>query len=297
MIKFFLYFLSFIFLYNNFALAQENTLEGRVSANNSNSYILHNNSPLILDDNIIILKKPDLFTAFTSPSLVYTDNAFLSSTNKQSDFIASLSNGLNFDLNMPNGVRVFSGISASQYRYKNNSSFGYNSFQGNIGTSYSNNKWLYSLNYSPAVIFDKSYNKKSLSLHKFSALVSRSKIFWSRLFTSSYTAAHYTQTNPKDFSFYQFDSGIRIIYPITSKFHVSLNPNIYQKTYLDFFEQQTSIQRKDIGAGITANLLYKPSQRTDFSFSIGYTQNKSTLPNYNYETNNISPTLRFSYKF
>ncbi len=295
--KLFIFTLILFFFCNDIVFAQNQTIENRVSENLSQPYVLKNDDPFIIDENIIILKKPDLFTSYIDSSLSYTDNVFLSETNKKSDLIAFLSGGLNFDLKMQNGIKLFSGISTSQYKYKNNSNLSYNSFQGNAGASYSKHNWLYSVSYTPTVIFDKSYEKKSISLHRFSALVSKSKIFWSKIFTSTYSSAQYTQTNPSDFSFYQFDSGVQAIYPLTSKFYISLNPSVYQKTYLDFFEQQTNIERKDIGARISGNLVYKPSENMDFSFSVRYTKNKSTLPNYNYDAKNISPTLRFSYRF
>ncbi len=295
--KFCLCLFIFIFLYTSSSFSQNRNIESRISENSIKPLILKNDDVLTFDKNIVILKKSNLFTSYINSSITYTDNVFLNDTNKENDLVLSLSSGLNFDLKMQNGIKLFSGILASQYRYKNNSFLGYNSFQGNAGASYSKNNWLYSIRYTPTVIFDQSYKQQSISLHRFSALVSKSKTFWSKVFTSSYSSAQYARTNPDDFSFYQIDSGVQIIYPVTSKFYMSLNPNIYQKTYINFFEKQTNIERNDIGARLSGNLVFKPSANTDLTFSINYTKNKSTLPNYDYSVKNISPILRFSYKF
>ncbi len=279
------------------AQAQNNSINERVQNNAEEPYILRSNDPIFYDKNLLILKKPKLWTAYANPTIQYTDNAFLTSSNLQSDFIASFTSGLDFNLKMPNKIALNAGISASRFEYKNNNALGYNSLQGNIGASYSYKNWVASFGYGPTLVYEKDFDNRSITLHRLSVVAARNKVYWSKLIFTSYGAAHYIRANPDEFSYTQFDSGLRLLYPITHKWSVALNPHLYQKSYNDFFEDQTGVQRNDIGVRIGSNLTYAPQKNMYFSASLSYTRNKSTLDSSNYALKNVAPSIRFSYRF
>jgi len=198
---------------------------------------------------------------------------------------------------MQRNIGVNAGISASRYDYKDNSNLGYNSFQGNLGISTQYKNWTGLITYAPTVVFEKDFDNRSITLNRFSAMGIKNKVYWSRLLFSSYAATHYIKSNPDEFSYLQFDSGIRALYPINDKWRISINPHLYQKTYDDFFEDQTGGQRSDIGIRLGTNLSFTPKENMNFSLSLNYVRNKSSLDSSNYTVRSAAPAVRFSYRF
>jgi len=259
------------------------TIEDRVENNTPLPTISQNNPAKFYDEKLLILKKVKLFKTYISSALQFTDNALLQQSNKQSDLITSLTSGIDLNATIKKKVNVSAGLTASRVDYKNNSALGYNSIQGNTALSYKYKDWIGSISYTPTVVLEKNFSNRSVTLHRFSAIAARNKIYWSRFLLSSYSAAHYVRSNPIEFSNTQFDTGVRAIYPITKKLRLAINPHVYQKSYHDFFEEKTGQQRSDLGFRINSNLSYSPNDNMDLSLSINYTRIdtaiKTTLKN------------------
>lgn len=294
-----IFYLTFIgvILYSNILWAQtdNNNIEERVETNTP--IIIRNEDPLIIDENLVLLKKPKFWTAYLLSSTQYTDNVFLNDNNEEHDWISSLTGGVNFNLRTQNNFQFNAGLAASKFYYRNNHSLDYDTLQGNIGLSYAQKNWLGSITYSPALVLEQDFNDRILTLHRFTGSISKSYQLWGRILLSPFSAAHYVAADPHDFSYSQFDTGLRIIYPISSKWTASLIPQTYYKTYDDYFENQTGIQRDDTGVRVNAQLTYKIKKNMSFIANIGYSQNNSTLNNNSYEATSFTPTMQLTYRF
>mgnify|MGYP000648418467 CR=1 FL=1 len=289
-------FLAVLIFFTNLAWGQTgNNIEERITSNEP--IVITNNEPLYIDENLVLLKKPKFFTAFFVPSTQYTDNVFLNGDNEQHDWVSSLTGGVDFKISTQNNFKLNASLAASKFYYQDNSPLDYDSLQGNIAVSYAHKKWLYSLQYAPAMVFEKDFNERILTLHRFTGLASKSYQPWNNFILSPFSAAHYVTANPDEFSYVQIDTGVRATYLITSKIAASLTPQTYYKTYDDYFENQTGIKRADTGARINAQISYKIKDNMNFTASAGYTRNNSTLTNNSYDLKNFSPTLQFTYKF
>ena len=290
-----IFFAIFIFIKPLYVWAQNN-IEERVN-NNKEPVIVRNDEPLFIDNNLVLLKRPKLFTAYAVPSIQYTNNAFLSPTNRQKDVIYALNSGVNFGLKTANNIQFNAGISASKYEYQKNSSLGYNTLQGNINLSYTIKKFMISAGYTPAVVLQKDFNNRIITLNSYNIGVSRNFQIGNRILLSPYSNIGYTKSNPSDFSYYQFSSGLSASYFFTPKVYLSVTPEIYQKSYKDFFEDRTGIARVDTGSRTSLNLSYSPKENINFSARMGYNFNQSTLEGNGFINQTITPSVRFSYRF
>jgi len=113
----------------------------------------------------------------------------------------------------------------------------------------------------------------------------------------AFSGAHYTFADPQEFTNYQYDSGLLMIYPFTPRIALSLEPVVYHKRYKDFFEGQTGIERVDSGARVGTSLTYQIKNNMQFSANLNYARNVSTLDNNSYEATSVTPSLQFSYRF
>ena len=248
-------------------------------------------------EDLVLLMKRKLFELYLNPSFQYTNNAFLSNNNRDSDKMASLAGGVSFSTLVANKVNLFADLSMVAARYQHYDQLDYNVIQGSVGAGYNSGPWVTSLSYSPSYVYDDNLKDHLVTLHRMSAYVSRTFIANEKIAFSPFIMAQATPSDPNEYGFYQADLGVQGIVALPHYLRLTAGPRVYVKRYFDYFERFTGTDRKDKGISFTAGLSWNPNPNVALSFNTSFTNNNSNLQANDYDAFNASPSLRFSMKF
>jgi hypothetical protein len=283
-----------------YAQDQQTNIEGRVDALTSGApRIVERPDEAILTgrEDLVLLMKRQLFEAYINPSFQYTNNAFLSNANRESDKMASLTGGLRFSTVVANKFNVFADLSMTGARYQSFDQLNYNIIQGSVGASYVNGPWVGSLSYSPTYVYDDNMKDHLVSLHRLSAYFSRSFIAHEKIILSPFILAQATPSDPNEYGFYQGDIGVQAVVTLPHYLRLSAGPRVYVKKYFNYFESITGESREDKGIGVSASLSWNPNPKVALSFNTSFTSNNSNLQTNDYDAFTASPSLRLAVKF
>ncbi len=248
-------------------------------------------------EDLVLLIKRKLFEAYLTPSVQYTNNAFLADKNRKDDRLASLTGGLRVSTVIDNSLNVFADVSMTGARYDKYDQLDYNVIQGVVGAGYNRGSWVTSLSYAPAYVYDDNRKDHIVSLHRLSGYLSRSFILGPRVALSPYLSLQVTPSDPHEYGFYQGDIGVQGIVALHEDVRLSFGPRIYAKKYFDYFEKVTGKERKDTGAGLNLNLQWTPLENVSLSMGATFTTNDSNLRGSDYNAFTASPSLGLSVKF
>lgn len=292
--------LTMSFAGNASAQDQQSTIEQRVESLSQqlpSIFIRPDEKVLTGREDLVLLIKRKLFEAYISPSYQFTNNVFLSNNNRDSDDIFTLNGGLRFSTLVANKVNLFADFSVTGARYSDQSQLNYNAIQGALGVGYMYGVWSTSLSYSPSFVYADDFGDHLVSLHRISASVSRSFMVKDNIVVSPYIVAQVTPSDPNEFGFYQANAGVQAVVGLRPDLKFSVGPRIYTKRYFDFFESQTGEERRDSGAGFSAQLNWTPHKNVSVSADMSFTSNNSTLDNNTYDAFTVSPVVRLSVRF
>lgn len=248
-------------------------------------------------EDLVLLMKRKLFEAYFNPSFQYTNNAFLSNSNRQSDKAATLTAGLRFSTLVANKVNLFADLSMTSAKYQTFDQLDYNVIQGSLGAAYSNGPWVTSISYSPSYVYDDTMKDHLVTLHRVSAYFSRSFVASEKIMLSPYFIAQLTPSDPNEYGFYQGDLGVQAMVSLPYYLRLTAGPRVYVKKYFDYFESVTGQSREDKGMAFSASLSWNPNENIGLSFNTSFTSNTSNLNANDYDALNASPSLRLSVKF
>ncbi len=296
----FFIFLTLFFSGNVSAQDQQSTIEQRVESLSQqlpSVFIRPDEKALTGREDLILLIKRKLFEGYLSPSYQFTNNVFLSNNSRNNDSIFTLNGGVRFSTLVANKVNLFADLSVMLARYNDQNQLDYNAIQGVLGVSYAYGSWSTSLSYSPSFVYNRDLDNRLVNLHRISATVSRGFTIKENVIVSPYIVGQVTPSDPNDFGFYQADIGMQAIIGLRPDLRFSVGPRFYTKRYFDFFEDQTGKERRDSGAGFSAQLNWTPLEKISLSANMSFTSNNSTLTNNTYDAFTISPVVRLSVQF
>ncbi|MEM6811812.1 MAG: hypothetical protein AAF549_05025 [Pseudomonadota bacterium] len=284
-----------------FAHAQntENNIEQRITITPRTPLIdiMREDEPLLTGrEDLILLIRPKLFTAYITPSIQYTDNAFLNDQNKENDLITNLKAGIQFDTIIDNRINFFSGLSISAAQYQDNSSLDYSFIEGSVGGQINIHSLFATLSYLPVVIYEDLFEDQIVALHRLNLVIEKPFLLDNGFFISPFISGQLTPSDPADFGYQQITGGIQAI-KRWDQFLFSASASVYQKDYFDYFEDITNESREDRGMTVSTSLQYTYREGITLSASLNFTDNNSSLTQNDYQTITVTPQVRFSFKF
>ncbi|MEM8833882.1 MAG: hypothetical protein AAGB32_05010 [Pseudomonadota bacterium] len=248
------------------------------------------------DEELIILVKPKLYKAYISPSLTYTDNAFLNG-GKDDDLIGTLKTGLEFKTVIANRFDAFANFSADVTEYAENETLNYSTLQSNFGISYTHKNLIMTLGYTSGIVYEDFISDEIISFHRgITSFVRPYRIANNWLF-APYIKGQIRYTNPSEFSYYQGDIGSNLYYRVQQGLNLRFGVRGSYKNYFDYFESFTTQEREDNSISVSSGFDWKLRDGISFKGDIAFTHNNSTLNANDYDAFTATPSLKLSIRF
>lgn len=249
------------------------------------------------EEDLVLLRRPKLFTVESNSSYQFTDNAFLSDKQKTHDYVLSQSVLAQAKTRIAQRVNVFISGSGLLSRYHRNQGLDFNGVTGSAGASLPIDRWLVSLRYDGNIIFDRDFDSHLVTLHNLGLDFSTTIGFNESTALFPFFTVVRVWANPDDFSNTTMAGGGTIVFELSPTVAVFFQGQVDYKSYDDFFEPSTLEARHDYGARMLAALNWTPLDGITVNVTATVARNESTLSTLRYTNVVLSPSLRIFFRF
>ena len=249
------------------------------------------------EDDLVLLRRPKLFTIESNSSYQLTDNAFLSDKQKTHDYVVSQSLLVRAETRIAQRVGVFVSGSGFLSRYHRNQGLDFNGVTGSAGASWPVDQWVISLRYDGSAIFDRNFDEHFVTLHNLGFDLSTTIGLGETTALYPFVSVVRAWANPDDFSSTALVGGGTLVHVLTQTVVVFFQGQVDYKSYDDFFEPSTLEARRDHGAFLLAALNWAPREWVTVNIAATIARNESTISTLRYTNFLLSPSMRILFRF
>jgi len=167
------------------------------------------------EDDLVLLRRPKLFTIESNSSYQLTDNAFLSDKQKTHDYVVSQSLLVRAETRIAQRVGVFVSGSGFLSRYHRNQGLDFNGVAGSVGANVPVDQWVVSLRYDGSAIFDRNFDAHFVTLHNLGLDLSTTIGLGETTALYPFASVVRVWATPDDFSSTAFAGGGTLVYVFT----------------------------------------------------------------------------------
>ena len=249
------------------------------------------------EEDLVLLRRPKLFTLDSNSSYQFTDNAFLSDKQKTHDYVLSQSLLVRAETRIAQRVDVFVSGSGFLSRYHRNQGLDFSGVTGSAGASWPVDRWVMSLRYEGSAIFDRSFDAHLVTLHNLGLNISTTVGLSQTTALYPFFSVVRVWANPDDFSNTALVGGGTLVHALTQTVVVFFQGQVDYKSYDDFFEPSTLEARHDHGARLLAAINWTPQEWVTVNLTGTIARNESTISTLRYTNFVLSPSLLVSFRF
>lgn len=250
------------------------------------------------DEGLIVLRPNKLFTAQIYSSYRFTNNAFLSNDLREDDRILEQSASLSAATRIAERVDAFATAGIFSGRYADNSEIDYDGFYGELGATLPvRAASSLVLSYSPAIAFDRGFDRQSLTLHKFRARLQTSYLIAGRVGLYPFFSVSRTFADPADFRQVTGRLGADIAYAPRANLYTFGTLEAAYTQYDEFFESFTGEERRDTILGVSAGLSWSPTHWVTSYFMLSAKRLWSSVRSNTYDEISAAPSVSLYVQF
>lgn len=249
-------------------------------------------------DDLILLRERRFFTLYAQPAIRWTNNAALTRNDRLSDWIGSLVAGLRAETRIAQRVDVFADAGVFGARYVQNPFLDFDGWQASIGASAVAFFDVHAaLVYNPSGSYTRGFGRLLVTQHALALSATRPTPIIERLTVVPYIAFQYTPSDPNDFSTIGGRAGATLYYGFARDWLAWANVEGFVRSYFDFFEATTGVERRDHGATLVAGVRWQPHDLVSVLGTISFARNFSTVSPLSYSAFNVAPSLQINFRF
>ena len=248
-------------------------------------------------EDLVLLRRADLFTLRAGSAYRYTTNAFLSDNDRKDDHILSPSASFGIGTRIDQRFDVFADISVFASRYEENTELDFDAFSGRIGGEMPAGPWRLGLTYSGTPVYTSGFEDHQVTLHDISLQARRSLALGEKTVLLPSVTATRVFGDPNDFSTVGGRVQALVAHKVSDEVTGFLGGNGYGRRYDDFFESRTDETRYDYGVSGQAIVSWRPAAWIDFTSIVSVTQNFSTVDENEYFSFDVSPSMNLTVRF
>lgn len=249
------------------------------------------------EEDLVLLRRPKLFSVESSSSYQFTDNAFLSDKSKTHDHVLSQSLLLRAGTRIARRMDVFVSGSGFLSRYLRNQGLDFNGITGSAGASVPLDRWVMSLHYDGSAIYDRRFDAHLVTLHNLGLNISTTVGFNQTTALYPFFSVVRVWANPDDFSNTSLAGGGTLVHALSQTVLVFIQGQVDYKSYDDFFEPSTLETRHDFGGRLVAALNWTPREWITVNLAATLARNESTISTLRYTNFSLAPSLRIFFRF
>lgn len=250
------------------------------------------------DNDIVLLRKTQLFNLHASVDMSVTDNAYLSPFGRKSDGLVQAQVGIGFATKIAERFNVFADASIVSVRYFDERQLDYSAFAGVLGVSTSIGKINLAATWQPSVVFNRDFGKRQLTSHRF-RLSASTAFKWRGVTFEPQLHGERAITNPSAYRAWSLGGSLTGSKLLSKKAAILAYAQIgYDRRSFDnYFEAFVGTKRKDDNLNAAVGVLWRPNGWGELRASYSFGRNWSTSDVSRYRAHSgtlgVSGTLRF----
>lgn len=250
------------------------------------------------DTDILLLRRPQLFSLTGSVDLTGTSNAFLAPVDERPDSFAQGQIGLGIGTRIGGKVDVFANASVVGVRYFNERSLDYNAFAGVVGARGSFGRVAISATYQPILVFNREFSVRQLTSHRFRLGASMNFRFHG-ISIDPEIHGERAITDPGDYSAWSGGGSLTLSAPLSTSVPVLAyaQAGYDRRSFDDYFSAFVGTKRLDDNLSAAVGIVWRPRSWGEVRASYSFGQNWSTSDVNGYTAHSgtlgIAATARF----
>lgn len=252
------------------------------------------------NNDLVLLKRHELFYSNLQAGYTHTNNAFLSNNRKDSDDVFDAAATLGASTRIAQTYDVFAEVMAFTSQYMDNSELSYNGYGARLGASRDFGVYNLGFTYGLTSVYDSDkhiYSDRQVTLHDFALNANRTFRFSADTALIPQLVLSRSFADPADYDSWQARGALSLVHVFRDDLVGALGTEVYYRSYDDFFESATLEKREDKGLRFTAAMNWELTDNLTASANVAFTRNDSTLGSSDYNLFNVSPGIRFSARF
>jgi hypothetical protein len=250
------------------------------------------------DEALIVLRPIPLFTAQAFSSYRFTNNAFLSNELRADDRVLEQSASLTAATRIAERLDASMTLGVFSGRYAEHSELDYDGFYGELSAALPlDAASSLTFSYAPAIAFDRGFDRRSLTLHKFRLRLERSYLVAGRVGLYPFLSVARTFADPEDFRHSRGRAGVDVAYTVSARLYAFGTLEGVYTRYDDYFEAFTREARRDTSVQITAGLSWSPRPWATLYLTLNATRLWSSVRVNTYDELSVTPSLSLYARF
>jgi len=249
-------------------------------------------------DDLVILKRRELFTLSATLGPSYSSNAFLSDANKQGDIVVNGAANFRAETVIDQRYTVFADAALSIARHDDFSQLDYDAVAAGFGGSMPSGLWTYSANYRLTYVTEPGgLDDHIVTQNNIAGTISYQVAIDQESALFPFASLSRIWADPGDFSNTSLSAGASYVRRLTSDVLLSAGLQFVRRHYDDFFEDVLGETRKDFGGSGSVGLRWTPRADIVVQGSVGFGQVNSSIQTVNYREFSVSPSVTAQIKF